>query len=134
MSISDNSRYFWCVVAILLGIALVIPMTVSAETLKVVIQDQNGNAIPEAKVQIGNREQTTDESGTATFDDVSGAQSLTVLAIGFAGKRINIAAGQTEATLVLAPVQTVDAVVVVGTRSIGPVSYTHLTLPTNREV
>ena len=119
MSISDNSRYFWCVVAILLGIALVMPMTVSAETLKVIIQDQNGDAIPEAKVQIGNREQTTDASGSATFDDVSGAQSLTVLAIGFSGKRINIAAGQTEATVVLAPVQTVDAVVVVGTRSIG---------------
>ena len=119
MSISDNSRYFWCVVAILLGIAFVIPMPVSADALKVVVQDQNGNAIPEAKLQIGNREQTTDESGTATFDDVSGAQSLTVLAIGFAGKRISIAVGQTEATVVLAPVQTVDAVVVVGTRSIG---------------
>ena len=119
MSISDNRRYFWCVIAILLGFALLIPMTASAEALKVVVQDQNGNAIPEAKLQIGNQEQTTDASGTATFDDVSGAQSLTVLAIGFSSKRINIAAGQTEASIVLAPVQTVDAVVVVGTRSIG---------------
>ena len=119
MSISDNGRYFWCVIAILFGIASVLPMAASAEGLKVVVQDQNGNAIPEARIQIGNREQTTDESGAATFDEVSGAQSLTVLAIGFSSKRINIAAGQTEATVVLAPVQTVDAVVVVGTRSIG---------------
>ena len=119
MSISDSRRYFWCVVAILFGIVLVMPMIASAEALKVVVQDQNGNAIPEAKLQIGSQEQTTDEAGAATFDDVSGAQSLTVLAIGFSSKRINIAAGQTETTVVLAPVQTVDAVVVVGTRSIG---------------
>ena len=119
MSISDNRRHFWCVVAILLAIASVMPMAASAETLKVVVQDQNGNAIPEAKVQIGNQEQTTDASGAVMFSDVSGAQSLTVIAIGFSGKRINTTAGQTEATVVLAPVQTVDAVVVVGTRSIG---------------
>lgn len=119
MSISEDRRYFWCVIAILLGVALFIPMPVSAEALKVVVQDQNGNAIPEAKLQIGNQEQTTDAAGAAMFDDVSGAQSLTVLALGFSSKRINIAAGQTEASVVLAPVQTVDAVVVVGTRSIG---------------
>ena len=119
MSISGNGGYFWCVMAILFGIASIIPMTASAEALKVVVQDQNGNAISEAKVQIGNQEATTDESGAVTFDDVSGAESLTVLAIGFSSKRMNIAARQTEATVVLAPVQTVDAVVVVGTRSIG---------------
>ncbi len=119
MSILDHRRYFWCVITILLGFAFGLPMTASAETLKVVVQDQNGNAIPEAKLQIGNREQTTDASGSATFEDVSGAESLTVLAIGFSSKRINIAVGQTEIAVVLAPVQTVDAVVVVGTRSIG---------------
>ena len=119
MSILRNKRYFWCILAILLGIASVTPINASAEALKVVVQDQNGNAIPEAKVQIGNQEQITDESGVATFSDVSGAQSLTVLAIGFSSKRMNITAGQTEPTVVLAPVQTVDAVVVVGTRSIG---------------
>ena len=119
MSILDNKRYFWCVVAILLGIASVIPLTASAEALKVVVQDQNGNAIPEAKVQIGNQEQTTDDSGNAVFSDVTGAQSLTVIAIGFSSKRLNTTAGQTEVTVVLAPIQTVDAVVVVGTRSIG---------------
>ena len=119
MSILDNKRYFWCVVAILLGIASVIPLTASAEALKVVVQDQNGNAIPEAKVQIGNQEQTTDDSGNAMFSDVTGAQSLTVIAIGFSSKRLNTTAGQTEVTVVLAPIQTVDAVVVVGTRSIG---------------
>ena len=119
MSISDNKRYFWCVVAILFGLASVMPMTATAETLKVVVQDQNGNAIPEAKVQIGNREQTTDESGNTMFSDVTGAQSLTVVAIGFSSKRLNTTAGQTEVTVVLAPIQTVDAVVVVGTRSIG---------------
>ena len=95
------------------------PMTASAETLKVVVQDQNGNAIPEAKVQIGSQEQTTDESGNTMFSDVTGAQSLTVIAIGFSSKRLNTTAGQTEVTVVLAPIQTVDAVVVVGTRSIG---------------
>ena len=119
MSILDNKRYFWCVVAILLGIASVIPLTASAEALKVVVQDQNGNAIPEAKVQIGNQEQTTDDSGNAVFSDVTGAQSLTVIAIGFSSKRLNTTAGQTEVTVVLAPIQTVDTVVVVGTRSIG---------------
>lgn len=119
MSISHNKRYFWCVIAILFGIASVIPIVASAEALKVTVQDQNGNAIPEAKVQIGTEEQTTDESGNAMFSDVTGAQSLTVIAIGFSSKRLNTTAGQTEVTVVLAPIQTVDAVVVVGTRSIG---------------
>ena len=119
MSILDNRWYFWCVVAILLTIASVMPMTASADALKVVVQDQNGNAIPETKVQIGNQEQTTDDSGNAMFSDVTGAQSLTVIAIGFSSKRLNTTAGQTEVTVVLAPIQTVDAVVVVGTRSIG---------------
>ena len=119
MSILDNKRYFWCVLTILLGLASVMPMIASAETLKVVVQDQNGNAIPEAKVQIGNQEQTTDASGNTLFSDVAGAPSLTVIAIGFSSKRVNTTAGQTEVTVVLAPIQTVDAVVVVGTRSIG---------------
>ncbi|MYK17724.1 TonB-dependent receptor, partial [Candidatus Poribacteria bacterium] len=76
-------------------------------------------AIPEAKIQIGDQEQTTDESGTAAFSDVINAQSLTVIAIGFSSKRINITADQTEATVTLAPIQTIESVVVVGTRSIG---------------
>ena len=119
MLISENSRYFWCVVALLVGITSALSMTANAESLKVTVQDQNGNAIPEAKVQIGSEEQTTDDSGNATFSDVTGAQSLTVTAIGFSSKRLNTTAGQTKVTVVLAPIQTVDAVVVVGTRSIG---------------
>ena len=119
MSILKHKPYFWCIVAILLGLASGIPMIASAETLKVSVQDQNGNAIPEAKVQIGSEAQTTDESGNATFSDITGPQSLTVTAIGFSSKRLNTTAGQTEVTVVLAPIQTVDAVVVVGTRSIG---------------
>ena len=119
MPISDNKRYFWCVVAILFGIVSVIPMTANAEALKVVVQDQNGNAIPEAKVQIGNQEQTTDDSGIAMFSDVTGSASLTIIAIGFSSKRINTTAGQTEVTATLAPIQTIESVVVVGTRSIG---------------
>ena len=119
MSLSDNKQYFWCLVAILFGIASVIPMAVSAETLKVVVQDQNGNAIPEAKVQIGNQEQTTDESGAAMFSDVAGAQSLHITALGFSSRRINTTSGQTETTVTLAPIQTIESVVVVGTRSIG---------------
>ena len=119
MSISDNKWYFRCVIAILLGIVSVLPMIASAETLKVSVQDQNGNPIPEAKVQIGSQEQATDASGNAMFSDVTGAQSLTVIAIGFSSQRFNTTAGQTEVTVVLAPIQTVDAVVVVGTRSIG---------------
>ena len=118
MEISNNKRYFWSIVAILFGIASVIPTAISADTLKVVVQDQNRNAVSEAKVQIGNQEQITDESGTATFSDVTGAQSLTVTAIGFSSKRINTTAGQTEATVILAPIQTIESVVVVGTRSI----------------
>ena len=119
MSLSDNKQYFWCLVAILFGIASVIPMAVSAETLKVVVQDQNGNAIPEAKVQIGNQEQTTDESGAAMFSDVAGAQSLHITALGFSSRRINTTSGQIETTVTLAPIQTIESVVVVGTRSIG---------------
>ena len=119
MSISDNKRYFWSVVAILFGIASVTPMAVSADVLRVVVQDQNGNGISAAKVQIGNQEQITDASGAATFSDVTGVQSLTVTAIGFSSKRINIRAEQTEAIINLAPIQTIESVVVVGTRSIG---------------
>lgn len=119
MLLSDNKRYFWSLVAILFGILSVIPAAVSAETLKVIVEDQNGSAIPEAKVQIGTQEQTTDESGAATFSDVTGAQSLTVMAIGFSSKRINIPADQTEIIVMLAPIQTIESVVVVGTRSIG---------------
>ena len=119
MLISDNKWYFWWVVAILFGIASVIPTTVNADTLKVIVQDQNDNAISEAKVKIGNQEQTTDESGTVMFSGVTGAQSLTVTAIGFSSKRISTTAGQTEAIVRLAPIQTIESVVVVGTRSIG---------------
>ena len=119
MSISDNKRCVWYVIAILLGIVSVIPMIASAEALKVVVQDQNGNPIPEAKVQIGTQEETTDASGNAMFSDVAGTQPLSVIAVGFSSKRLNITAGQTEVTVVLAPIQTVEAVVVVGTRSIG---------------
>ena len=119
MSISDNKRYFWYVAAILFGIVSVIPTIASAEALNVVVQDQNRNAIPTAKVKIGNQEQTTDESGAATFSDVTDAQSLIVTAIGFSSKRINITAGQTEVIVILAPIQTIESVVVVGTRSIG---------------
>ena len=119
MSISDNKRHFWWTVAILFSIASVIPIAVSAETLKVTVQDQNGSAIPEAKVQIGNQEQTTDESGSAMFSDVTGAAPLMVTAIGFSSRRINLTDGQTEATVTLAPIQTIESIVVVGTRSIG---------------
>ena len=119
MPILYNKRYLWCAVAILVYITSVIPLIVSAETLKVVIQDQNGNAIPTAKAQVGTQEQTTDESGTATFSDVTGAQPLIVTAIGFSSRRINLTNGQTEATITLTPIQTIESIVVVGTRSIG---------------
>lgn len=119
MLISENKLHFWCILSILLGIASVMPLTASAEELKVIVQDQNGNAIPAAKVLIGAEEQTTDDTGAATFSDVTGAQAVTVTAIGFSSKRLNTTAGQTEVTVVLAPIQTVESVVVVGTRSIG---------------
>ena len=119
MVILENTRYFWCVVVILVGIVSVIPTAVSADTLKVVVQNQNGNGVSEAKVQIGDQEQTTDNTGTATFRDVTGAQSGTVTAIGFSSKRISTTAGQAEVTVRLAPIQTIESVVVVGTRSIG---------------
>ena len=119
MLFSNNKRYFWCVVAVLFGLASVMSMAANAEMLKIVVQDQNENAIPEAKVQIGTQNQTTDDSGTAVFSDVTGARSLTVIAIGFSSKRVNITTGQTDVTVILTPIQTVDAVVVVGTRRIG---------------
>lgn len=119
MLISENKRHFWCIFAILLGITSVMPLTASAEELKVVVQDQNGNAISAAKVQIGAEEQTTDDAGAATFSDVRGGQAVMVTAIGFSTKRLNTTVGQTEVTVMLAPIQTVESVVVVGTRSIG---------------
>ncbi len=115
----NKRRYFWCVVAILFGIASVIPTAWSAEALKVVVQDQNGNPVREAKVQIGKQEEITDDSGTAMFSDATGARLLNIIAVGFSSKRMKLTAGQTEVTVSLAPIQTVDAVVVVGTRSIG---------------
>ena len=119
MLISENKKYLWYIIVILFGIASMIPLTASADTLKVVVQDQNGNAVSEAKVQIGNQEQTTDESGVATFSDTLSAASLMVTAIGFSSRRINLTDGQTEVTVTLTPVQTIETVVVVGTRSIG---------------
>ena len=92
---------------ILFGIALVIPIPVSAEALKVFVRDHNENAIPGARIQIGNQERTTDESGAATFDDVSGEQSMTVSASGFSSKQIDIDAERTEAKVMLVPDQTV---------------------------
>ena len=118
MLISENKPHFWCIFAIVLGIASVMPFAASADELKVVIQDQNGNAISAAKVQIGAEEQTADDTGAVMFD-VTGAQSVLVTAIGFSPKRLNTTAGQTEVTVMLAPIQTVESVVVVGTRSIG---------------
>ncbi len=119
MSISDNRRYLWCITAILLCSISVIPLIASADAFIVIIQDQNGNAIHEAKVQVGTQEQVTDESGVATFSDVTSGQSLTVTAIGFSHRRINLTDGQTEATVTLTPIQTIESIVVVGTRSIG---------------
>ena len=119
MRISENNRYFWCVVAILFGIVSVIPLTASADALKVVVQDQNGSAIPSAKVLIGSEEQTTDDNGAAMFSDVAGVQAVQIIALGFADRRVNITAGQEELTVMLAPLQTIESVVVVGTRSIG---------------
>ncbi len=119
MLISENNRCFWYVVAILFGIVSVIPLTANAEALKVVVQDQDGSAIPSAKVLIGSEEQTTDDNGTAMFSDVAGVQAVQITALGFADRRVNVTAGQEELTVVLAPIQTIESVVVVGTRSIG---------------
>ena len=118
MHISYN-RYFWCCVILFIGTVSVIPLAVYANSLKVVVQDQNGEVISSAKVQIGVEEQTTDDNGIANFSDVTGAQSIDISALGYAARRVNLAAGQSELTIMLAPLQTVDSVVVVGTRSIG---------------
>ena len=119
MFFSNKNRYFWCVFTILFGIISAIPLTANADELKVVVTDQNGDAISSAKVMIGGEEQTTDDNGSAMFSDMAGAQSVKITAIGFADRRINVTAGQTELMVMLAPIQTIDSVVVVGTRSIG---------------
>ncbi|MDE0315267.1 MAG: TonB-dependent receptor [Candidatus Poribacteria bacterium] len=119
MQISENNRCFWYVVAILFGIVSVVPLTANADALKVVVQDQDGSAIPSAKVLIGSEEQTTDDNGAAMFSDVAGVQAVQITALGFADRRVNITAGQEELTVMLAPLQTIESVVVVGTRSIG---------------
>ncbi len=94
-------------------------MEASTEILKVIVQDQHGNTVSDAKIQIGNQEHTTDDTGVVTFSDMANVASLTVTAIGFSSKRINITPGQTEVIVILAPIQTIESVVVVGTRSIG---------------
>ncbi|MDE0085109.1 MAG: TonB-dependent receptor, partial [Candidatus Poribacteria bacterium] len=119
MQISENNRCFWYVVTILFGIVSVVPLTANADALKVVVQDQDGSAIPSAKVLIGSEEQTTDDNGAAMFSDVAGVQAVQITALGFADRRVNITAGQEELTVMLAPLQTIESVVVVGTRSIG---------------
>ena len=119
MFFSNKNQYFWCVFTILFGIISIIPFTANADELKVVVTDQNGDAISSAKVMIGGEEQTTDDNGSAMFSDMTGAQSVEITAIGFADRRINVTAGQTELMVMLAPIQTIDSIVVVGTRSIG---------------
>lgn len=114
-----SNRYLWYCVILIMGIVSVIPLTVNADSLKVIVQDQNGDAIASAKVQIGGEEQTTDDNGTTDFSDVTGVQSVDISALGYAARRVNLSVGQTELTIMLAPIQTVDSVVVVGTRSIG---------------
>ncbi len=119
MFFSNKNWYFWCVVTILFGIISIIPFTANADELKVVVTDQNGDAISSAKVMIGGEEQTTDDNGSAMFSDMAGAQSVEITALGFADRRVNVTAGQTELMVMLAPIQTIDSIVVVGTRSIG---------------
>ena len=118
MLISDNYRYFSLAILVL-AIFLILPITANAETLKVIIKDQDGNAITSAKVMIGGEEKTTDNDGTVEFSDVSGPDSVQITAIGYAGRRVNITSGQTELMVALAPIQTMESIVVVGTRSIG---------------
>ena len=119
MFFSNKNWYFWCVFTILFGIISIIPFTANADELKVVVTDQNGDAISSAKVMIGGEEQTTDDNGSAMFSDMAGAQSVEITALGFADRRVNVTAGQTELMVMLAPIQTIDSIVVVGTRSIG---------------
>ena len=119
MFFSNKNQYFWCVFTILFGIISIIPFTANADELKVVVTDQNGDAILSAKVMIGGEEQTTDDNGSAMFSDMAGAQSVEITALGFADRRVNVTAGQTELMVMLAPIQTIDSIVVVGTRSIG---------------
>ena len=124
MLLSDKRWCFWGVVTMIVGIVSLIPLTANADAIavaaiKVVVQDENGNAIPSATVTIGAEEQTTDDDGAALFSYVERTRSVQVIAIGFVSKRLNISAGQRELTVMLAPLQTIESVVVVGTRSIG---------------
>ncbi len=120
MQISENSRYYyWIVVILFLGIVSVLPLKTYADSLKVTVQDQNGNAISSATVLIGGEERKTDDDGETTFRDITGSQSVEITALGYASSRVNVTAGQEELTIMLAPIQTVETVVVVGTRSIG---------------
>ncbi len=119
MLISENKWHQWYFVVFLIGIISLMPLTAYADSLKVVVQDQNGNPVPSANVVIGTEEKTTDDNGVAMFDDVSGTRHAQITAIGFSSRRMNVTAGQEELTVMLAPLQTIESVVVVGTRSIG---------------
>ena len=83
MLLLDKRWYFWGVVTMIVGIVSLIPLTANADALKVVVQDENGSAIPSATVTIGAEEQTTDDDGAATFSDVTGAQSVQVIGYRF---------------------------------------------------
>lgn len=119
MPISMNNRYQCFFVVLLIGIISLVPLTAYANSLKVVVEDQNGNPVSSANVVIGTEEKTTDDNGTTMFDEVTGTQAVQITALGFSSSRVNITAGQEELQVVLAPLQTIESVVVVGTRSIG---------------
>ena len=119
MLFSNNRWHQCCFVILLIGIISLMPLTAYADSLKVVVQDQNGNPVPSANVVIGTEEKTTDDNGAAMFDDVSGVEPVQITALGFSSSRVNVTTGQEELTVTLAPLQTIESVVVVGTRSIG---------------
>ena len=54
MLISDNYRYFSLAILVF-AIFVILPITTNAETLKVIIKDQDGSAISSAKVMIGEK-------------------------------------------------------------------------------
>ncbi len=113
-----HNKLFGGIAFLFFGLVIAFPLTANSAELKVIVQNQSGNAIAAAKVKVGLEEQITDESGTATFSDVTGSESVFVIANGFSGERVNVAVGQNEVAVKLMPIQNVESVVVVGTRSI----------------
>ena len=103
--------------------------------IKGTVTDTNGETVIGASIVLkGTTNGTiTDMDGNFTLSDVPANGTIQVSFIGYKTLEVQVK-GQTSFNLTLSEdAETLDEVVVVGYGTMKTVSYTHLTLPTNRE-